>query len=88
MTTTKAKAHLAPCVEGSVCGELSNCPPASEEAIRRDERHRVAALFDEHAEVIADFAADKQRLVGLMALLLRLGEVTPNVLGETGRDSL
>jgi hypothetical protein len=51
----------------------------TEDQIRADERHRLAALFEEHAETIADFAADKERLVGLMALMLRLGRLSPSV---------
>lgn len=40
--------------------------------IRRDERERLAALFEEHAEVLAGFAPTTPRLVEMMCFLLRL----------------
>lgn len=44
-----------------------------EEAIRLDERHRLARLLDQHADTIADFAHDKRATIDLVALMVELG---------------
>jgi hypothetical protein len=44
----------------------------SEVDIRRDERRKVAALLDEHAEVLTSFAASPEKLLALVAFMLRL----------------
>lgn len=55
-------------------GELQLIPStfADEEAIRRDERLRLAALLEEHGETISGFTSDDSATVKLVAFLLRL----------------
>jgi len=49
----------------------------TEALIRESERARLAAALEGHAETIAEFAADKERAVLLVAHLLRCFEGTP-----------
>lgn len=44
-----------------------------EEAIRVDERERVALLIEEHGETLASFTSDSVNLLKLLAYMLRLG---------------
>lgn len=49
------------------------------QAVRADERSRMADLLDQHAGIIAEFAGDKEKVVELIALMLRLGGLSPSV---------
>jgi hypothetical protein len=51
----------------------------TEDQIRADERGRLSTLLEQNAETIAKFAGDKEKVVGLIALMLRLSEVLPSV---------
>lgn len=43
-----------------------------EAAIRQDERFKVAALLEKHAETLSDFTGDSEAVVRLISYMLRL----------------
>lgn len=47
-------------------------PRRDDPDLRRDERHKMADLLDEHADTLATFAIDRASLVKLIAFMLRL----------------
>ena len=51
--------------------DMASIQTIEDEAVRADERRRVAALLEENAETIAAFAEDRTRLVRLVAMLVR-----------------
>jgi hypothetical protein len=54
-------------------GEATMGEPALDEAaIRANEREKLAALIEEHAEVLASAGTDKVAAVKLVALAMRL----------------
>jgi hypothetical protein len=46
----------------------------NEHEIRVDERRKLAALLEEHAELLGEFAADTVAAVRLVALMIRLDQ--------------
>lgn len=45
---------------------------ATEDDIRRDERHKIAAMLEEHADTLTTFTGDDSTTVRLIVFMLQL----------------
>lgn len=54
--------------------DLSTVSEEAQEAVRRDERRRLASLLTDHRDTLAAFVATPAKMVDTIAFLLRMGD--------------